>query len=300
MGCSRSRWRGRCASSSGVSRLRLRVSRIILILAFAAMIIFDQDQSNYYLSVATANPSASPYPGCWWRTPCISSRSSCALSTSRPPSSSSPEPCDCTSPIRWDLLPRLTPSTPATRCFPQSLIFADDFLHRRRFRSGALLAVALVLLLGAGARGPLLAFVLYLVARAAVALRRRPLVAFVLTASGLAVAVWLNVVAPRILTSMARLFAAQGLSTRAVDRLVAGSFLEDRTREVLVDHSWDLILTHPATGVGLARDRLLLAADMSEHDPEMIRGWYPHNIFLELLMQWGVFVGGLLILVMAR
>ncbi len=181
---------------------------------------------------------------------------------------------------------------------PAVIIFADDFLHSRRFRSAALLMLAVMLLLAAGARGPLLAVILYLVVKAAVAVRRRPVVLVGLAVAALVFAQWFTAILPMMLGGLGRVFGSQGWSTRAIDRLIRGDFLEDRTRIALAEHSWDLIRQHPTTGVGLARDRPLLALAMGEHDPELVKGWYSHNIFLELLLQWGVFIGGGLIVVL--
>lgn len=185
------------------------------------------------------------------------------------------------------------------QALPAAVIFADDFARRPRLRTGFLLAVATTLLLAAGARGPLLALALFIVARAIVALRRRPRAVIALLALGFVVIKWFDQIIPALLGLTSRFFLTRGFSTRAIDRLISGNFLEDRARGALAHFSWDLILTHPVVGVGIARDRLLLADAMGVRDPLMADGWYPHNLPLEIVIQYGVFLGAALLVALA-
>ena len=174
---------------------------------------------------------------------------------------------------------------------PAAVILADYFVRRRRISSLLLFLVSVGLLLAAGARGPLLAVLLFLLTRTAVALRRRPLAVVALVVAGGALAQWFNLIVPAVLRVVAKAFQAQGLSTRVLERLIDGNFLQDKARASLAEFSWRYILNHPVAGVGIARDRLLLANAMGERDPAMFEGWYPHNIILEMLLQYGVFLG---------
>ena len=179
---------------------------------------------------------------------------------------------------------------------PTAVIFADDFFRRRRVSTLLLLVVAVGLLFSAGARGPLFAFILYLLIRAAVTLRRRPFLVGLIVVAGTALTSWFNIVVAALLKVLVKLFSSQGLSTRALDRLINGDFLQDEARLSLAGFAWSYISRYPVTGVGVARDRLLMADAIGEYDPAMISGWYPHNFVLEVLLQYGVFVGGALLL----
>ena len=69
----------------------------------------------------------------------------------------------------------------------------------------------------------------------------------------------------------------------------------------LITHSVDLLKQHPLLGVGVGYDRILLAERMGAVDAlSEAAGWYPHNIFLEMLLHYGLFIGGLLILLLLR
>ena len=182
---------------------------------------------------------------------------------------------------------------------PAAVIFTDSFVRKPRILSAFLVITAVVLLLAAGARGPLLALVLYVVARGIVALRRRPPVALFVTAIASAVVWWFDRIILAIANALEQLFIVSGFSTRTLHRLIQGSFLEDRARGSLATYSIRLILDNPVAGVGVARDRLLLAEAMGIRDPSIAVKWYPHNLVLELLLQFGVFVGGGLLVAIA-
>ncbi len=182
---------------------------------------------------------------------------------------------------------------------PAAVIFVDALVRRPRLRTGLLAVAALVLMLASGARGPLVAVVLYGLARGVLALRGRPRAAVFLLAAGLVVTQAFDIVLRALSAPLSQAFISRGFSTRSLDRLVEGDFLQDRTRSAVARLSWDLILQHPLTGVGVARDRLLLARAMGVSDPETVQGWYPHNVVLELLLQYGIFLGGALVLLLA-
>lgn len=182
---------------------------------------------------------------------------------------------------------------------PAAIIFVDAFVRRPRARTVILAVAAITVLLASGARGPLFALLIFGLARGVLALRRRPGALLILIAVGVAVAETFDVALRAAYGPLSRTFTSVGLSTRSLDRLVGGDFLQDRARTSIARLSWDLTLQHPLGGVGVARDRLLLADAMGVSDPQTVRGWYPHNIVLELVLQYGFFLGGALILFLA-
>ncbi|WP_392885610.1 O-antigen ligase family protein [Eubacterium limosum] len=78
------------------------------------------------------------------------------------------------------------------------------------------------------------------------------------------------------------------LSTRSIIQILNGSFFMDSTRNVLKVFSIKLIQERPLFGWGMGNDRLKLAS-MFHYDDAI--GWYPHNFFLEILVQFGVIIG---------
>lgn len=178
---------------------------------------------------------------------------------------------------------------------PAAVIFADAMRKRRWIINALLLAGSIVLIVAAGARGPVVAILIYLVLRAVITFRHRAIAGLVCV-GGLAVTIVLNWVPSLSLNALSRLFESYGLSTRIIDRFSAGDFLDDSTRFQIASRAWELIMKHPAMGVGPGHDRILMAGAMGQYDPSTAAGWYPHNIVLELMLQFGVFLGGGLVI----
>lgn len=78
------------------------------------------------------------------------------------------------------------------------------------------------------------------------------------------------------------LFLRLGMSTRILERLMAGSFFESNGRRIITERLWAAVVRKPATGYGLASDRLYSSS-------------YAHNYALELWMAFGMVVGTILV-----
>ena len=181
---------------------------------------------------------------------------------------------------------------------PAVLIFVDAAFERMRFLNGALAVVSGWMMLSSGARGPIVVAALYILARVVLQVRASPRLAVVVAGVGV-LATWLAAqFVGDYLAALQLLLERFGLSTRVVARLQEGSLLEDRARTELIQHTFNLIAQHPFAGVGMSNERPILAKLMGAAPDTEAIGWYPHNVFLELLAQFGVILGALLILLL--
>ena len=74
--------------------------------------------------------------------------------------------------------------------------------------------------------------------------------------------------------------------------LQRGMLLNSDSRIQIYKNTLNLIGQYPILGVGLIKDRVLLAEVAGViHD---FSGYYAHNIFLEFILQYGIFIGGFL------
>ena len=80
------------------------------------------------------------------------------------------------------------------------------------------------------------------------------------------------------------LFLFLGMSTRVLDRLAAGDFLESAGRDYLAERLLQAIEDKMILGYGLGGDMVLVNS-------------YSHNLVIELCISFGAIVGGLLLLV---
>lgn len=90
-----------------------------------------------------------------------------------------------------------------------------------------------------------------------------------------------------------------GLSSRLIDFANSDNFIEDENRNRLLDSSIELIKLNPIFGLGMAQDRIPLNSILMG-DPDDAIGNYPHNIFIELFLHFGVIIGSILIISISR
>lgn len=69
----------------------------------------------------------------------------------------------------------------------------------------------------------------------------------------------------------------------------------DRFRDSIYDFCISYIHNHIFWGSGIGNDRVLISNNTLVFEQDLM-GNYPHNIFLELLMQYGLIIGGIIIL----
>ncbi|MDA8220914.1 O-antigen ligase family protein [Desulfosporosinus sp.] len=79
----------------------------------------------------------------------------------------------------------------------------------------------------------------------------------------------------------------RGISARSIDMLLSGSISDDNGRAVIYDMSIEMIKNMGFFGYGLYGDRYVIG--------NYYFWGYPHNIFLEILITFGVVCGGFLI-----
>lgn len=168
------------------------------------------------------------------------------------------------------------------------LLLANKAMKQKVFGLDFFLTlIGVVAILWIGSRGPVLAFTVFILLRILFSasnmnggysiIRRLGFMAFLLV-------VWLNL--DVVLVSLERWFLTTGLPSRAVFLLLRSSaegvdFLTGRAQIWSV--AMNSIYERPIWGYGIAGDRVFLY------------GTYPHNLFLEVLVQFGVILGLLII-----
>jgi O-antigen ligase len=175
---------------------------------------------------------------------------------------------------------------------PFALFLVEDSLRRTSLVSVSLLALGLFGLVSYGTRGPVVIAIAYLFIRAVaiVGLNRR----FVLPAIAITALIGAVVLVTPSFT--ARLIQVSGMSTRVLNAVETGDVLDPNGRDSVWGDSLDAIGKNPF-GVGPFGDRVALMKEsgMDHFDADAASGRYPHNLFLELLLQWGILPGAALI-----
>lgn len=186
----------------------------------------------------------------------------------------------------------------AYSALPAVLIFIDAAFDRRAALNGLLALLAGLVMLSAGARGPLVVAAIFAAGRIVLKARASTKATVLVATVGVAATAWMWRVFESALGVLHDFLTRVGLSTRVTGRLLNGTLFEDRARRSLVEHSLDLIAEHPFTGIGMSNDRPILAGRMGAAVDSEALGWYPHNLVLELWVQFGIVLGTFLTLLL--
>ncbi|MBL0311109.1 MAG: O-antigen ligase family protein [Holophagaceae bacterium] len=147
--------------------------------------------------------------------------------------------------------------------------------------------VGLFLIIAAGARGPLICFLSFIIIKMLFIItsgQRKKILSIFLFSILLIMASGKEQTFLLVIEDM---LISQQMSNRLVQKISDRAVFEDSVRVELRKHSLDIISAHPLVGIGIINDRVMLAGKMGS-SPEEARGWYPHNIAIEFLVQYGI------------
>lgn len=178
---------------------------------------------------------------------------------------------------------------------PSGVILFREIIKKFSAITLGVWVVSLALLLFSGARGPLFSVVafsfIYLLIKTD---KRKKKSVF-----GMAAMLSLIAVAVLKFNSLVdfayRISLKIGVNTRILDKLTEGELLSSSGRNNYYDFVIDYIKSHPLIGSGMINDRAIIANALSV-PAEDAYGAYPHNFFLELLMQFGIVIGSVIII----
>lgn len=157
----------------------------------------------------------------------------------------------------------------------------------------ALSAVALVCILVAGSRGPLVGVALVVMVHITDWIRdRSALQRFILTASAAIILIFLIMYMDLIMMGLGHLLQSMGVSSRTVTMLASGNYSSDNGRARLYEIAIELIKSGGPFGNGVYGDRYEIARKTT-----MWIG-YCHNVLLEILVDYGYLMGSILVILL--
>lgn len=80
-------------------------------------------------------------------------------------------------------------------------------------------------------------------------------------------------------------------SKRILTKIISGNFFSSSDRLEIYKPAWNYCLQHVLVGCGPLNDRVILS---DYFNSKIVTGFYPHNIYLELCMQFGLILGSIL------
>ena len=150
--------------------------------------------------------------------------------------------------------------------------------------------LGLFMILMNGARGPLLCIMILLIILIVRSLTKIDKTKKIISVSVIILVLLLGVLLKNIIIDfLYGIYVKLNMSTRILDRLKDNSFFIDNARMDLIKASLDSIKQNFVLGLGVINDRQYLNDRI--HLADYAIGSYPHNIILEILMHYGVFIG---------
>lgn len=96
-----------------------------------------------------------------------------------------------------------------------------------------------------------------------------------------------------ILNALYNLAKHLGLSVRIIETIQQRAFFSSSGRSKIYDVTFQLISNYPVTGTGIIADRLNISP-LYQGSNQNFLGAYPHLIFLEFVLQYGIILGGII------
>ncbi len=166
------------------------------------------------------------------------------------------------------------------------LVFLYSAFRSKKLIYWAMALLGLLMIMAGGSRGPIVDILIFVILYFLVMVKRSPKKTAWLIGLG-AAAVLLLVAYKPILNGLSDLLSRMGLSSRFIKKLIEGDIADDNGRIEIWQRAIQMIKANP-WGYGA------MGARKGIYDVIIVG--HPHNVFLEILIDYGVFVGGGLIL----
>lgn len=160
------------------------------------------------------------------------------------------------------------------------------FMNDKNFKSLIYFLVSLVIIVAVGSRGPLVCILLYILAFMILNAKKHKILT--LAFFGLILFITLNF--QSIILQTIKIFEGYNIPSRTLYKIIEEDFADGTGRTNIYEVTFDLLNNHPVLGVGLGVERITINYVFNNMEKDM-SSCYPHNIILEILVQFGYFIG---------
>lgn len=161
-------------------------------------------------------------------------------------------------------------------------------IHRKNALFWLIAPISLIVLMITGSRGAFLCVLVYLLLE--LLLSKKTHIAVKLLFIVVAALIFFNM--EFIMLEIDTALKEYGYHSRTVEKFFEGTLQEDSGRGEIFKHSWQILWERPVTGYGMAGSMPVLFERINGIKAMGTQGTYSHNLFIELLMHFGVFLGG--------
>ncbi len=173
-----------------------------------------------------------------------------------------------------------------------AIVFIDSSYYEKKFSSFIFLFITAITLVLIGARGPVLSLILFFLIILIVNIKKGNPILFFLSITTFFILVLIIMNSFGIVNHLIEFARKNGLSSRVLERIIEGNFLIDKTRVELYSIGINIMFSNPLLGTGIGYERILIWRNIgSINNISDAIGWYPHNIFLEIFLHYGILIG---------
>lgn len=169
------------------------------------------------------------------------------------------------------------------------MIFSYLALYEKKIRYYLVAGISFAMCLIAGSRGPLLCIGIFGIL-ILIEFMRNNIKRLMIVLGSISIAfalIWFNF--SRIIEIIQSVLSSFGISSRSIQMILEGNVTDNNGRTQIYEMAWSLIQENPITGWGLYGDRYVIGRRFA---------WgYSHNIFLELMVTFGVVIAVILSLI---
>ncbi len=179
-----------------------------------------------------------------------------------------------------------------------AVVFWDRITTQVKLQDIFLLLLSLILMIFIGARGPIFSFVFFIFFKILLNFKLKnnnSIIKIIVVFVALIGMMFYFDMLLDLFESVAKFL---NLSTRVLERLKERTFFADNSRIEIIEVSLKILIENPLFGTGIGAERIVIANKFGINSYDQIIGWYPHNIFIEILLHFGVVIGAILIIML--
>ncbi|WP_409228222.1 O-antigen ligase family protein [Gudongella sp. SC589] len=148
---------------------------------------------------------------------------------------------------------------------------------------------SLFIIVTVGSRGPLLAYLAYVIIYMLINFKKHYILVTIVTVLGSVF--YFNFY--KAISYIVNFLAKKDIYSRTLYKILDGTITSGTGRDSLFEESIYLIRNNPFTGVGIGVERIHIFENVysAMGRSQMLSSSYPHNLFIELIVQFGVVIG---------
>ena len=174
---------------------------------------------------------------------------------------------------------------------PLAIFSFYNFFKDKKFKYLMYATISTLVILILGSRGTILCVAIFILLYTLFNIKRN----IIIVSSLIIVSIMLLFNYNQIIDSSIQLLDYYGMSSRTLIKLRDGEITYDNGRKNIQEVAMEKLDENPLFGLGLGVERIYINDEINNMMKDMTSS-YTHNLFIEILVQFGYFIGGIIII----